>query len=200
MIKRLTIFCVSSTGNLPVFAEEAQKAGALLASKKIGVVYGGAAIGLMGAVADAALQQGGEVIGIIPQFLKTVEIAHPALTQMIVVDTMHQRKAKMNELSDGAIALPGGFGTMEELFEMLTWSQLGLHSKPIGLLNTAGFYNPLLQMIHSMTEYGFLKPEHRNILLADEHLPSLLNKMQLYQPPADSHRKQFENLKREDLI
>ncbi len=199
-MKRLTIFCGSSTGNLPVFAEEAQKAGAFLASKKIGVVYGGAGIGLMGAVANAALQHDGEVIGVIPEFLKTVEIAHPSLTQMIVVDTMHQRKAKMNELSDGAIALPGGFGTMEELFEMLTWSQLGLHSKPIGLLNTAGFYNPLLQMIDTMAGYGFLKSEHRNLLLTDEHLPALLEKMELYRPPADSHRKQFENLKREDLI
>ncbi len=199
-MKRLTIFCGSSTGNLPLFAEEAQKAGALLASKKIGVVYGGAGIGLMGAVANAALQHGGEVIGVIPEFLKTVEIAHASLTQMIVVNTMHQRKAKMNELSDGAIALPGGFGTMEELFEMLTWSQLGLHSKPIGLLNTAGFYNPLLQMIHSMTEHGFLKPEHHRLLLSDEQLPALLEKMENYQPPADSHWKQFENMNREDLI
>lgn len=200
MIKRLTIFCGSDVGLSPVFAQEARKTGEVLAEQNIGVVYGGAGIGLMGTVANAALQHGGEVIGVIPAFLKTVEIAHPSLTQMIVVDTMHQRKAKMNELSDGAIALPGGFGTMEELFEMLTWAQLGLHSKPVGLLNTAGFYNPLLQMIQTMAVQGFLKPEHSNLLMADEHLPSLLEKMQQYRPPADSHWKQFENLKREDLI
>jgi uncharacterized protein (TIGR00730 family) len=200
MIKRLTIFCGSDVGLSPVFAQEARKTGEVLAEQNIGVVYGGAGIGLMGTVANAALQHGGEVIGVIPAFLKTVEIAHPSLTQMIVVDTMHQRKAKMNELSDGAIALPGGFGTMEELFEMLTWSQLGLHDKPVGLLNISGFYSPLMDMIKTMSDQRFLKPTHRNLLLVDEKIESLLEKMKKYKSPDDGKWLQFENRKRADLI
>jgi uncharacterized protein (TIGR00730 family) len=134
-MKSVTVFCGSSSGSNSVYATQAMLLGTALAHRKIRLIYGGAKIGLMGIIADAVLKEGGEVVGILPQFLSSKEIAHRGLTQLIMVDSMHERKTKMHELSDGVIALPGGFGTLEELFEMLTWAQLGLHQNPIGLLN-----------------------------------------------------------------
>ncbi|WP_296621110.1 TIGR00730 family Rossman fold protein [Marivirga sp.] len=182
-MKRITVFCGSSAGKNGKYSEEAFLLGKILAQKNIGVVYGGAKIGLMGAVADGALSEKGEVIGVIPDFLQTKEVAHNELTEMIVVGSMHERKLKMHDLADGFIALPGGFGTMEELFEILTWGQLGLHKKPIGLLNMENFYQPLLDMLSQMTEQNFLKEINRDMLLSDEDIHRLLNKMEQYQAP-----------------
>src|SRR5687768_1380717 len=137
-MKSVAIFCGSSSGSDSIYYSQAAMLGKILAHRKIQIVYGGAKVGLMGAVADGALKEGGKVIGVLPNFLKSKEIAHTGLTDLILVESMHERKLKMHELSDGIIALPGGFGTLEELFEMLTWSQLGLHKKPIGLLNING--------------------------------------------------------------
>jgi uncharacterized protein (TIGR00730 family) len=183
-MKRVVIFCGSSSGTDDIFYREAAIAGATLARQGIAVVYGGAKVGLMGAVADGALQQGGKVTGVIPYFLQSKEIAHTGLTELILVESMHERKTKMNELCDAVIALPGGYGTMEEFFEMLTWAQLGLHQKPIALLNTAGFYDPLITLIQTMTDKGFLKTIHREMLLYSDRIDDLLEKMKNYKPPA----------------
>jgi uncharacterized protein (TIGR00730 family) len=182
-MKRITVFCGSSPGKNGKYSEQAFLLGKVLAQKNIGVVYGGAKIGLMGAVADGALSAGGEVIGVIPDFLQTKEVAHTELSEMIVVYSMHERKLKMHDLADGFIALPGGFGTMEELFEILTWGQLGLHQKPVGLLNIENFYQPLLNMLSQMTEQNFLKEVNRQMLLSDKDIFNLLNKMKEYQAP-----------------
>ncbi len=182
-MKSIVVFCGSSYGNQPVYEEQAILLGRTLAQKGIRLIYGGASVGLMGAMANAALEAGGTVIGVIPRFLNSREIAHIGLNELILVESMHERKAKMNELCDGVITLPGGFGTMEELFEMLTWSQLGLHTKPIGLLNTAGYYDPLNYMVKTMEEQGFLKPVYRDMLLADESVEGLLAKMSAYTAP-----------------
>ncbi|MBL7767306.1 MAG: TIGR00730 family Rossman fold protein [Chitinophagaceae bacterium] len=178
-MKRITVFCGSASGVLPVYSQAALELGQMLAKRNIGLVYGGAQIGLMGTVADAVLHAGGEVIGVIPHFLGQREIAHENLTELIRVNDMHERKMKMNELSDGVIALPGGYGTLDELFEMLTWAQLNLHAKPIGLLNINGYYDPLLTFVDHMTEQGFVHPEHRDLLLSDTNLTALFSKMGL---------------------
>lgn len=180
-MQRIVVFCGSSPGFSPVFGELAFALGKALAERGIGLVYGGAQIGLMGAVADGALQNGGEVIGVLPHFLGSKEIAHPNLTELIMVDTMHQRKTIMNDLSDGVIALPGGFGTLEELFEMLTWAQLGLHPKPIGLLNINNFYSPLIEMTSQMVGNGFLKKSHQDLLLTAENISDLIQLMDNFQ-------------------
>jgi uncharacterized protein (TIGR00730 family) len=146
-------------------------------------VYGGAKIGLMGAVADGALSEGGKVIGVLPNFLRSKEIAHEGLTELILVESMHERKLEMHELSDGVIALPGGFGTLEELFEMLTWAQLGLHKKPIGILNIDGFYDSLNIMIQTMVDKGFLKVMNQQMLLVSDNIDDLLDKMNNYVAP-----------------
>jgi uncharacterized protein (TIGR00730 family) len=190
-LNRVTIFCGSSSGYLPIFEETAYELGKLLAQKNIGVVYGGAKIGLMGAVANGALAAGGEVIGVLPRFLSKKEILHDGLSELIMVDTMHQRKALMDEYSDGAIALPGGFGTLEELFEMLTWSQLGLHGKPIGLLNLNGFYSDLIHLFDKMITNGFLKESNKNLLIVHEEILQLLDLMQDY-IPTETHGKWIE--------
>jgi uncharacterized protein (TIGR00730 family) len=183
-MKRVTVFCGSSFGTDKVFEEQAYALGKMLALKNIGLVYGGASIGLMGAVANGVLDHKGEVIGVLPDFLRQKEIAHTGLTELIIVETMHERKTKMNDLCDGVITLPGGFGTMEEFFEMLTWAQLGLHGKPIGLLNTDGFYTELLSLVETMVKKGFLKKVNQDMLLSDRDIDSLLEKMASYQPPA----------------
>jgi len=163
--------------------ETARRLGALLAERGIGLVYGGASVGIMGAVADAALRGGGEVIGVIPQALVRHELAHDHLTELRVVASMHERKALMAELSDGVIALPGGFGTFEELFETLTWSQLGIHTKAFGVLNVNGFYNGLLSLVdHAVTE-GFIPPEHRGLILEATEPEAMLDMLLDYQPP-----------------
>lgn len=182
-MKRITVFCGSSSGTENEYQSQATLLGQTLAKNNIGVVYGGARIGLMGAVADGALSEGGTAIGVIPEFLQTKEVAHDRLTELIVVESMHERKTTMNELCDGIIALPGGFGTMEELFEILTWAQLGLHQKPIGLLNTRGFYDPLITMIQTMVDNGFLKEINRDMLLVSDDIDVLLTRMRNYKAP-----------------
>lgn len=180
---RYTVFCGSSMGNAPEFEQAAEALGQALALNNIGLVYGGAHVGLMGKVADGALSHSGEVIGVLPHFLHQVEIAHTQLTQLILVDTMHERKAKMDELSDGVIALPGGYGTLEEFFEMLTWAQLGLHQKPVALLNVLGFYDSLISLIDNMVSQGFLKAVNRDMIVVDDNISGLLEKMKNYQAP-----------------
>ncbi len=182
-MKNIVVFCGSSSGSDIAFEEQAYALGVYLAQNNIGLVYGGAKVGLMGAVANGVLEHDGKAIGVLPHFLSAKEIRHDALTEMIMVDTMHERKAKMNELSDGVITLPGGFGTMEELFEMLTWSQLGLHQKPIGILNTNGYYDDLIALIHKMTDKALLKKEYKEMLLVDDTIEGLVQKMDNYKAP-----------------
>jgi len=182
-MKSITVFCASSPGFEAIYHTTAFALGQLLAEKGITVVYGGARVGLMGAVANGALHGNGKVTGVLPHFLRTKEIAHDELTEMILVESMHERKTKMNELCDGVIALPGGFGTMEELFEMLTWAQLGLHRKPIGLLNINGFYDSLLALLEHMTESGLLKETNRRMLLVSDKAEDLLLQMANYEAP-----------------
>ncbi|MTG98348.1 TIGR00730 family Rossman fold protein [Myroides albus] len=182
---RYTVFCGSSSGFDENFKREAYNLGKALASKTIGLVYGGANVGLMGAVADGCLDHGGEVIGVLPYFLKNVEIEHKALTELFLVESMHDRKAKLNELSHGVIALPGGYGTLEELFEMITWAQLGLHKKPVAILNTDHFYDPLLLMIDKMVEKGFLKQINKEMLIVSDQIEDLLDRMEKYEAPKE---------------
>jgi uncharacterized protein (TIGR00730 family) len=182
-MKRISVFCGSSSGTEKVFEEQAFLVGKTLAQLNIEVVYGGASIGLMGKVADGALENGGKVIGVLPRFFGTREIAHAGLSELIMVDTMHERKMKMHELSDAVITLPGGFGTMEELFEMLTWAQLGLHTKPIGVLNCNGFYTDLIGLIQTMVDKGFLKKQNQDMLLFDNNISGLLEKLKNYKAP-----------------
>ena len=182
-MKRITVFCGSSNGTDDVYKSCAIELGKALAQQNIELVYGGAKVGLMGAVADGALAGGGKVIGVLPHFLSTKEIAHEQLTELIRVESMHERKTKMNELCDGVIALPGGFGTMEELFEMLTWAQLGLHKKPIALYNVNGFYDDLITMIQVMVSKGFLKEINQKMLLVSSDVNDLLAQMKTYIAP-----------------
>lgn len=192
-MKYISVFCGSSSGNEEIFVEQATLLGQGIARRGYGVVYGGAHVGLMGAVANGALSEGGEVVGVIPEFLKKKELQHQKLSRVYVVETMHERKALMNKLSDGVIALPGGYGTLEELFEMLTWAQLALHKKPVGLLNIDGFYEPLIEMSQKMIEKGFLKDEYRNLLLVDDNSSGLLDKMEAFVPLLND--KWFEPIK-----
>jgi len=173
----ITVFCGSNTGNNPAFIEKAEELGELLAWRKIKLVYGGGKVGLMGKIADAVLAAGGEVVGIIPNFLARKEVAHDGLTEMIRVDSMHERKMRMNKLCDGFIAMPGGFGTLEELFEVITWSQLGLHGKPVGILNVAGFYDYLFALLDHMVEARLLRETNRDIVLSATDPEELLKKM-----------------------
>lgn len=182
-MKSITVFCGASAGTDPVFVTIARVVGATLAARGIRVIYGGACIGVMGAVADAALETGGRVTGVIPHFLRSREVAHYGLTDLIITDTMHERKMKMQELCDGFIALPGGFGTLEELFEVLTWAQLGLHRKPIGLLNVDGYYDSLIAMADDMVARGFLKKTYRDMLLVSDDIGDLLHQMTQYKAP-----------------
>lgn len=182
-MKRITVFCASSFGTEKIYEEQAIALGKTLAEQNIELVYGGANVGLMGAVADGALHAGGKVIGVLPNFLRSKEIAHLGLTELILVESMHERKTKMNDLCDGVIALPGGFGTLEELFEMLTWAQLGLHKKPIAILNVNGFYDSLIALLQTMTEKGLLKEVNREMLLVSDNIDDLLDKMKNYVAP-----------------
>jgi uncharacterized protein (TIGR00730 family) len=180
----IVVFCGSSEGNDPDILSSAYGLGQTLANRNVTLVYGAAKIGVMGKVAQGALDYKGKVIGIIPDFLKMKEVYHTGLTELIVTDNMHERKLKMHELSDGIITLPGGYGTLEELFEMITWAQLGLHQKPIGILNTNGFYDDLLKMIRKMVDQGFLKVENYEMLLIDDSVDGLLKQMKDYKPMA----------------
>jgi len=179
----ICVFCGSSPGNDPAYAEAAQRLGGILAESDTTLVYGGGHVGLMGVVADAALEAGGEVIGVMPRSLVDREIGHKGLTKLHVVGSMHERKALMSELSDGFIALPGGNGTLEEFFEVLTWAQLGEHGKPCGLLNVAGYYDPLLKVFDQMVEKNFLGGAHRELVLVAEGPSSLLQRFEGYEPP-----------------
>lgn len=182
MIKTLCVFCGSSMGRQQVYASSAQKLAEYLIEKKISLVYGGANVGLMRILADTMLAAGGKVIGVMPQSLVEREVAHTGLTEMHIVGGMQERKALMADLSDAFVALPGAYGTLDELFEVLTWNQLGLINKPIGLLNIDGFFNPLLQMLDHAVEEKFLRAEHRDMLLMDSDIDSLCVRLDAYQP------------------
>lgn len=180
---RLCVFCGSSSGRTAVYSEAASQLGAALAYAGIGLVYGGSSVGLMGTVADATLQQQGEVIGIIPRSLWDKEVGHTGMADLRVVDSMHERKALMAELADGFIALPGGAGTLEELFEVWTWAQLGYHRKPCALLNINGYYDRLLDFLDHVVAEGFVKPVHRDMLIIEDNVDSLLAAIHAYTPP-----------------
>ncbi|WP_336407709.1 TIGR00730 family Rossman fold protein [Gilvibacter sediminis] len=179
---RIAVFCGSSSGNDMAITDAAQKLGQLLVAQQIELVYGAAKIGVMGEIAKAVLDAGGYVTGVIPEFLKRKEVVHLGLSELITTKNMHQRKLIMSERSDGFIALPGGFGTLEELFEIITWSQLGLHQKPVGLLNINGFYDPLINLLEGMVRKGFLKMENFEILLVATEPEQLLDKMRSFVP------------------
>ena len=181
--KRLCVFCGSSHGANPAYAEAAKTAGNELARRGIGLVYGGGNIGLMGVIADAVLAAGGHVIGVIPEALMAKEVGHRGLPDLRVVKTMHERKALMAELSDGFVALPGGIGTFEEFFEIVTWAQLGLHSKPCALLNVNGFYDPLLHLMDHAIAERFVKPKQRDLVLAEADFSTLLDRMAEHHVP-----------------
>jgi uncharacterized protein (TIGR00730 family) len=182
-LKRICIYCGSSSGHDPVHRAVAREVGAFLARQGIGVVYGGGNVGLMGAVADGALDERGEVIGVIPRALMEKELGHRGVTELHVVGSMHERKALMVDLSDAFIALPGGFGTLDELFETLTWLQLEFHAKPVGLLNVGGFFDGLTAFVAQMRDAGFLKPEHAACLLVEEEPERLLEALRAFSPP-----------------
>lgn len=173
-MRRVCVFCGASAGSDPRYAAAAAELGETLAGRSIDLVTGGGKVGLMGVVADAALAAGGRVIGIIPRFLEEREVAHRGLTELHVVETLHERKALMHELSDGLIALPGGFGTLDELMESITWAQLGLHAKPIGIVNVAGYFDELLAFVGTATAAGFIPPAHREILAVREDARALV--------------------------
>ena len=182
-MKRLCVFCGSSFGNDSAYRGLAEAFGRTLAERGIGVVYGGGHVGLMGVVADAALAAGGEVIGVIPQALQDREVGHSGLTQLHVVDSMHTRKALMSELADGFVALPGGIGTLEELFEVWTWAQLGIHRKPCGVLDVNGFFTPLVGFVDQLVAEGFLRPVYRDMLVVAKSCEDLLARFADYAPP-----------------
>jgi len=187
-MKRIAVYCGSRAGARPEYAAAAQALGTALAREKIELVYGGGMIGLMGIVADAVLQHGGHVIGVIPEKLVLKEVVHEKLPDLRVVKTMHERKALMAELADGFIALPGGFGTFEELFEVLAWSQLGWHQKPVGLLDTGGFYRPLLQFLDHTRQEGFIRAKHLELVLAEPDAEQLLNRLKAHRLPSETRR------------
>lgn len=181
-MKHICVFCGSSAGSRQQYRLAAEELGSLLAQRKIGVVYGGGNVGLMGVLADTVLRAKGEVVGVIPEHLITREIGHQGLTNLHVVHSMHERKALMADLSDAFIAMPGGFGTLEEFCEVLTWAQLGLHAKPCGILNVADYYTPLLQMFDHAVREQFLKPENRRLVLARESASELLQALEEWRP------------------
>ena len=180
-MKSICVFCGSNPGTNPAFSKQARVLGKLLAEKEITLIYGGGGIGLMGIIADAVLENGGKVTGVIPEFLSIKEVGHNSLTQMIVVKSMHERKWQMSELSDAFIAMPGGIGTLEELAEIFTWSVLALHKKPIGLLNVSGYYDPLLQFFESMVTQRFLHTQNRELVVSAANPESLLPLLASYE-------------------
>lgn len=181
-MRALTVFCGANTGADAQYSSVAREMGQLLAQENITLVYGGGKVGLMGVIADAVLDNGGKVIGVIPHFLAHKEIEHPGVKEMYYTETMHERKMKMFELSDGAIAMPGGFGTLDEIFELCTWAQLGLHEKPLGMLNILGFYDNLLAFLNRAVTDEFLKSENRGLILDAAKPQDLLEKLRNYQP------------------
>ena len=178
--RRICVFCGSSPGVKPEYLAEAVKLGTLLGTSGVGLVYGGAQVGLMGALADAALAHGGEVIGVLPQMLAGVEVAHQRLSKLVLVDTMHERKARMEQEADAFVALPGGFGTLDEFFEILTWAQLGIHAKPCLLVNTEGYYDHLLRFLRVAIDEGFLKPQNHAYIQIVSDAQDAMQKVQAY--------------------
>lgn len=183
MIRSICVFCGSSSGIDPRFAQAANEFGALLAKDGITLVFGGGHVGLMGVVADAVLANGGKAIGVIPQALWDREVGHRSLTEMHIVETMHERKAMMASLADAFVALPGGLGTLDEIFEIWTWAQLGIHDKPVGFLDVAGFYAPLLAYLDQSVEAGFIRSHYRAMAIVDRDAVSLLRRLGEYEPP-----------------
>lgn len=183
ILKTLAVFCGSSNGASDIYVEVAKKLGKELVKRDITLIYGGASVGVMGAVADAVLEAGGKVIGVMPSFLEKREISHKNLTELIVVDSMHDRKEKMAELADGFMALPGGPGTLEEFFEIFTWAQLGLHQKPCGLLNINHYYDPLIALFNHMSDEQFLHEKYRTMALVDVDPSGLLDQFNSYEAP-----------------
>ena len=181
-MKQIAVYCGSSAGVNGIYREEAARLGRLLVEMDIALVFGGGKVGLMGVLADAVLEAGGEATGIIPSFLQVKEVAHGKLTRMITVESMHERKALISEMSDGFIAMPGGFGTLDEVFEILTWGQLGLHGKPVGILNVNGYYDSILGGLDTMVSEGFLRQENRELVLSDSSPGGLLEKMNAFRP------------------
>jgi len=184
-MKRVAVFCGSNKGARPDYARAAENLGSVLARRGIELVYGGGCVGLMGVLADAALKGGGHVIGVIPEKLVIKEVVHENLPDLRVVKTMHERKALMAELSDGFIALPGGYGTFEEFCEILAWGQLGWHQKPFGLLDVAGFYRGFLEFFDHATREGFIRPQHRALVMVEEDAEKLLHRLETFQPPKE---------------
>jgi uncharacterized protein (TIGR00730 family) len=187
-MRSVCVFCGSASGTKPVYAEAARALGAELARRSLALVYGGGRIGLMGELATAATAAGGTVVGVIPERLAAKEIAYTEATELIVVDTMHTRKAIMADRADAFVALPGGFGTLEELFEILTWAQLGIHAKPVGLLDVDGFYAPLLAWLDQAVAAGFLKRKHRELLIVGSSIGELLDALRDWRPPAPTEK------------
>jgi len=183
-VKNICVFCGSANGRRATYARAARNFGATLAAKGLGLVYGGGSIGLMGVVADAALEGGAPVVGVIPRALARREIAHHGLTRLEVVPSMHARKARMARLSDAFVAMPGGIGTLEELFEVLTWGYLGIHAKPIGLLDVGGYWRPLVRLLDHSVEEGFLRPAHRKLVVIDRSPLRLLERLARHRAPA----------------
>ncbi len=188
-MKRICVFCGSSSGIEPEYAQSARCLGGLLAQKSLGLVYGGGKVGLMGQLAQSMLDQGGEVIGVIPRWLMEKEVALTTVTELRVVETMHERKMQMATLADGFIALPGGIGTLDEFFEIWTWGQLGLHAKPCGVLNVNGYYTDLLAFLDRMTAAHFIADMHRQMVLVEEDAERLLERMERYQAPVGDKAK-----------
>ena len=182
-MKKIAVFCGASIGFNPIYREQAIALGTYFSKNKISLVFGGGKIGMMGAIADEILKTGGEVIGVIPHLLRHEEVEHPDVSKMIISDTMSQRKVLISKMVDAYIALPGGFGTLDEIFEALTLGQLGIEAKPVGILNTQGFFNPILQQLDLMVQEGFLRPENRAMLLVSSSIPDLINKMKTYKAP-----------------
>jgi uncharacterized protein (TIGR00730 family) len=182
-INSICVYCGSSPGRLEAYSQAANQLAESLVNQNIRLIYGGASIGIMGTVADRVLVLGGEVIGVIPQALSHKEVAHPNLTELHITNSMHERKMLMAELADGFIALPGGIGTLEELFEIWTWAQLGIHNKPLGLLNVAGYFDDLIRFLDHMTEQAFFKSRHRQMLMVESHPELLLNRLLNFQYP-----------------
>jgi len=183
LMNRICVFCGSSNGFQPVYAEAARGMGKMLAARRIGLVYGGGNVGLMGTLADAVLEGGGEVIGVIPEALVDRELAHRAVSELIVVRSMHDRKAKMAALSDAFVAMPGGYGTFEEFCEIITWAQLGLHRKPCAILNVEGYYDPLLALFDRAVSEGFVYPSNRRLVIQETDPRRLLDLLSSYKPP-----------------
>jgi len=183
-MKNICVYCGSSPGRLEIYADGARALARALVAKDLGLVYGGASIGLMGLIADTVLQLGGRVVGVIPEALARKEVAHHGLTELHITQSMHERKTRMAELSDGFIAMPGGIGTFEEIFEIWTWAQLGIHDKPCGLLNVAGYFDALTTFLDHATQEQFLKPQHRSVLVVEQDPVALLDRFAAYQPPS----------------